>query len=278
MPGKERVMIPPAGLFGIIGHPLGHSLSPVLHNWGFERAGIAAVYMAWPMPPERLAAFFAAVRTLPVHGGNITLPHKVASMALLDAVSPRARSVGAVNVFYWRDNRLCGDNTDVPGFLAPIRRPRFKSALVLGAGGAARAVLAGLRELGVSDIAVTNRTAAKAEALAEDFGVRRLPWDDRALAGADCVINTTSQGMRGDQVNDSPFPKAGFKGKGLAYDIIYNPLETRFLHEAKGAGWDTRDGLAMFVEQARESFRLWNPGYDLPPEDAAAVIKKCLGL
>ena len=271
-------MTPPARLFGIIGHPLGHSMSPALHNWGFERAGIAAVYMAWPTPPEKLTAFFAAVRTLPIHGGNVTLPHKVASMDLLDAVSPRARSVGAVNVFYWEGDRLCGENTDVPGFLAPIKHHRFKSALVLGAGGASRAVLAGLRELGVPDIAVANRTAAKAEALAKDFGAHSLPWEDRASAGADCVINTTSQGMKGEQANDSPFPTEGFKGKGLAYDIIYNPLETRFIQEAKAAGWETQDGLTMFVEQARESFRLWNPGHDLPPEGAAALVKKCLAL
>ena len=131
-------MFEPTALYGIIGHPLGHSLSPALHNWAFARAGLPGVYMAWPLVPESLAEFFSAVRVLPIRGGNITLPHKVEAMALLDEISPRAGRVGAVNVFYWKDGRLCGDNTDVAGFLAPLRKKRVASALVLGAGGASR--------------------------------------------------------------------------------------------------------------------------------------------
>ena len=268
----------PAALFGVIGYPLAQSMSPLLHNWGFTRAGIAGVYMPWRIPPERLADFFIAVRTLPIRGGNITIPHKVAAMEFLDDVSPRAGSVGAVNVFFWKGERLCGENTDVPGFLAPIRKRRFQSALVLGAGGASRAVLAGLKELGVPDIAVSNRTAGKAEALAAEFGAHHLPWQDRARSGADLVVNSTSQGMKGEDSGNSPFPKEGFTGKGLAYDIIYNPLETRFLKEAGDCGWDTQDGLAMFVEQARESFRIWHPGKDLPPDEAAVLVKEKLNL
>ena len=271
-------MLEPTALYGIIGHPLGHSLSPALHNWAFARAGLPGVYMAWPLPPEKLAAFFAAVRVLPIRGGNITLPHKVAAMALLDEISPRAGRVGAVNVFYWKDGRLCGDNTDVAGFLAPLRKKRVASALVLGAGGASRAVLAGLKELEVPDIAVCNRTPGKAEALARDFGVHCLPWDDRALAGADLVVNATAQGMKGESVKDTPFPRQGFKGRGMAYDIIYNPLETRFLKEAGAAGWKTQDGLTMFVEQARESFRLWHPGRDMSFRGAAGLVKRRLAL
>lgn len=271
-------MLSPAALFGVVGYPLAHSMSPALHNWGFSRVGISAVYMAWPVPSEKLADFFVAVRTLPIRGGNITLPHKVASMALLDTVSTRAKSVGAVNVFFWEGGRLHGDNTDVTGFLAPIRNERFTSALVLGAGGASRAVVVGLKELGVPDIAVSNRSANKAEALAKDFGLRFVPWDNRASVGADCVINTTSVGMKGERVAESPFPQEGFTGRGLAYDIIYNPLETRFLADARAAGWKTQDGLAMFVEQARESFRLWHKGADLPAEEAAALIKQTLAL
>ena len=271
-------MRPPTALYGIIGHPLSHSLSPALHTQGFSRAGISAVYMAWPLPPENLAAFFAAVRVLPVSGGNITLPHKVAAMDFLDEVSPLARRVGAVNTFYWKDERLCGHNTDVAGFVAPIKKRRFRSALILGAGGAARAVLAGLQDLEVADIAISNRTAVHAEALAGDFGARVLPWAERADAGADLVVNTTSLGMKGERAGESPFPAGGFTGRGLAYDIVYNPLDTLFLKDARAAGWKTQNGLAMFVEQARQSFGLWNPGHDLSARAAAALVKKRLGL
>ena len=268
----------PAELFGVIGFPLAQTMSPLLHNWAFERAGLAGVYMAWQIPPEKLADFFTAVRTLPIQGGNITIPHKVAAMSLLDEVSSGAGSAGAVNVFYWEQGRLCGENTDVPGFLSPIRKRSFRSALVLGAGGASRAVLTALKEMGVPDIAVTNRTAGKADALAAEFGVHHFPWTDRAHSGADLIINSTSQGMKDKDSENSPFPKEGFKGKGLAYDIIYNPLETRFLKEARDSGWDIQDGLAMFVEQARESFRIWNKGGDLPPDAAAALVKEKLAL
>lgn len=269
-------MRPPVALYCIIGQPLAHSLSPALHIRGFARAGIEAVYMAFPLPPENLAAFFSAVRVLPIRGGNITLPHKAAAMQFLDEVSPLARRVGAVNTFYWKNGRLCGDNTDVPGFTAPIKKRRFARALVLGAGGAARAVVAGLQDMGLADIAVTNRTAAHAEALARDFGLCALPWVERAASGADLVVNATSLGMRGERAGESPFPRQGFKGRGLAYDIVYNPPDTPFLKDARSAGWKTQNGLAMFVEQARLSFELWNPGRDLSARAAAALVKKHL--
>jgi shikimate dehydrogenase len=277
MSARMRLPAPPAALFGIIGHPLGHSASPALHTWAFARAGVAAAYMAWPLPPEKLRDFFLAARTLPIRGGNITLPHKAASLPLLDSLSARARRVGAVNVFYLDGERLCGDNTDVAGFCAPIARRRIARALVLGAGGAARAVLAGLRELGTREIGVCNRTDGKAESLAREFGAFPVPWADRAASGAGCIINTTTLGMAGENADASPLPAGAFAGKGLAYDIIYNPLKTRFLREAELAGWETVDGLAMFVEQARESFRLWNPGRDFPPGEARALVSRLLG-
>lgn len=263
-------------LFGIIGHPLGHSLSPALHSWGFARAGLAAVYMAWPITPDKLEDFFKAVRLLPVHGGNITLPHKVAAMPLLDALSSRATAVGAVNTFYWDKDVLRGENTDVTGFIAPIRKLSCKSALVLGAGGAARALLAGLKELGVPDIAVCNRSPAAAASLAAEFGVHCLAWQDRGRSGADMLVNATSLGMLGKTLEESPFPGDAFKGRGLAYDIVYNPLKTRFLKEAEAAGWRVQGGLDMFVEQARESFRLWTGGRDLPGEGAARLLRESL--
>ena len=268
----------PGKLFGVVGYPLAQSMSPMLHNWGFEQQDFSGVYMLWPVAPEKLEAFFTAVRTLPISGGSITLPHKVTAIPLLDRVTDRVRKVGAVNAFYWDGEALCGENTDVTGFLDPIRNRKFKSALVIGAGGACRAVLAGLKELGIPDIGITNRTEAKAQELARDFGISFVPYAERASAGAELVVNSTSQGMKGDYVNETAFPKEGFKGKGLAYDIVYNPAKTRFMKEAEEAGWETQGGLDMFVGQAREAFRLWTGGKELPLEGATELVKKALGL
>jgi shikimate dehydrogenase len=279
----------PRELYGIIGHPLGHTMSPLLHNWGFGLLDIPAVYMAWPLEPGRVGDFVTAVRTLPIRGASVTIPHKQAVLPLLDGVSERARAVGAVNTLYWRDGRLLGENTDVTGFLAPLRQRasegwRCARALVLGNGGAARAVLAGLNELGrtgdgvVGEVAVTGRNAEKAAPLAAEFGAGVVDWEARTAWGADLVVNTTPMGMSGERQGDTAFPAQGFSGRtGLAYDLVYNPLRTRFLSEAADAGWDTQDGLAMFVEQGREQFRLWT-GLELPAEGARTLVAVALGL
>lgn len=277
----------PRELYGIIGHPLGHTMSPLLHNWGFSLLDVAAVYMAWPLEPGRVDDFLTAVRTLPIRGASVTIPHKQTVLPLLDGVSDRARAVGAVNTLYWQEGRLVGENTDVAGFLAPLRVRaaagwRCARALVLGAGGAARAVLAGLNELAgegvVGETAVAGRSPEKVAPLAEGFGAGVVDWQARAAWGADLVVNTTPMGMSGERQNDSAFPARGFAGRsGLAYDLVYNPLCTRFLAEAADADWDTQDGLAMFVEQGREQFRLWT-GRELPAGDARTLIAAALGL
>lgn len=273
----------PEHLYGIIGYPLGHSLSPLLHSWGFARTGWPGAYFAWPVPPADTADFIRAARLLPVHGASVTIPHKESVLPLLDSVSPRAARMGAVNTLFWRDGALCGENTDVHGFMAPLRarmtsacgdaakRAIFESALVLGAGGAARAVIAGLQELGVPRIHIANRHPGKAEILARHFGVETLPWEERAALGAQCVVNTTPLGMHGAHAEDSPFPVAGFTGDGLAYDLVYNPLHTRFLRDARAAGWAVQDGLDMFAAQGVEQFRIWT-GRALPVRDAREML------
>ncbi|NHZ48417.1 shikimate dehydrogenase family protein, partial [Nitratidesulfovibrio liaohensis] len=166
-------------------------------------------------------------------------------------------------------------------------------ALVLGNGGAARAVLAGLRELAgagegvVGTVAVTGRNAEKAAPLAAEFGAEVVDWDARVHWGAGLVVNTTPMGMSGERQGDTAFPAQGFAAqgvaaggdgrRGLAYDLVYNPLRTRFLSEAADAGWDTQDGLGMFVEQGREQFRLWT-GLELPAEGARTLVAVALGL
>ncbi|WP_308620795.1 shikimate dehydrogenase [uncultured Desulfovibrio sp.] len=268
----------PSKLLGIVGYPLGHSMSPALHTWGFEKVGFPGIYMAWSEPEKKLGAFFKAVRTLGIAGGNITIPHKVAAMEHMDHISDRAREIGAINTYYWEGEALCGENTDVIGFMEPLRGRQFAHALILGAGGVARAVVAGLKELGVPDITITNRTPAKATDLANAFGIHSIPWDERMQPQADLIVNATSQGMKGEQVDMTPYDAAALAGRtGLVYDIVYNPLETRLIREARAAGWQVESGLSMFVEQARAGFRLWT-GMEMPREAAVEKVKKLLGL
>ncbi|GAB6037385.1 shikimate dehydrogenase [Fundidesulfovibrio butyratiphilus] len=268
----------PERLFGIIGHPLSHTLSPLLHNWGFAQRDVKAAYLAFPTPPERLGDLIAAVRALPISGLSVTIPHKEAVMPLLDEITEQARLAGAVNTLYWKDDKLVGDNTDVDGFLAPLAaRPGPKSALVLGAGGAAKAVMAGLGMLGVSDVTVTNRHAPRAESLAKEFGARTLAWDDRLDARADLVVNTTPLGMSGSGQALSPFSGYAWTPDQIAYDLVYNPAVTVFLAEARKAGALGIGGLDMFVGQGAKQFRLWT-GKDLPLDQAADLLRQALGI
>jgi len=265
-------------LFGITGCPLGHSLSPVLHNRALEQAGIAGVYLAWPLDAGKMPDFVNAVRTLRIQGVSVTIPHKEAILPLLDTLTARARALGAVNTLYWDEDRLCGDNTDVEGFVAPLRGHSFSSALVLGAGGAARAVLAGLRELGLPSVAVCNHHRARAQKLAEEFGVRCVDWEDRTAYAAELVVNATPLGMRGEREGQSPLPPEAWEQAGvcMAYDLIYTPPATRFLTEAEAAGTRTQDGLAMFIAQAQAQFRLWT-GREFSEADARALLLRELG-
>jgi len=262
-------------LYGITGYPLGHSLSPVLHNWALRRAGIAGAYLAWPLQTGQMPELIQAVRTLRIQGLSVTIPHKEAVMPLLDSLTARARALGAVNTLYWDQDSLCGENTDVEGFVAPLRGRVFTGALVLGAGGAARAVLAGLRELGLPAVAVCNHNKERAQKLADEFGVHCADWEDRAVYEADLVINATSLGMRGEREGDNPLPPEAFTRGGArsrtAYDLIYAPLRTRFLAAAEATGWRTQDGLAMFIAQAQAQFRLWT-GREFSAEQARTLL------
>lgn len=270
---------PQKKLYGIIGHPLGHTMSPALHNSGFNMFSLQSVYMAFPTPPEKLADFMESFRSLPMYGASVTIPHKEAVMEYVDKITPRATTVGAVNTLYWEDDTLVGDNTDVLGFMAPLKGKRntFKKALVLGAGGAAKAVLAGLQELGVSDITICNRTAQRAESLATLFNINAVAWDDRGSVDADLVINTTPMGMSGELVDETPYAAEMFQESGVAYDLVYNPLETTFLRTAKEAGWETIDGLHMFAAQGAEQFRLWT-GKTIPHEHIRKLVSNLLRL
>jgi len=278
---------PPQYLYGVLGMPLAQSLSPALHTWGFTRSGHPGAYFAWEKNTDELPAFFATVRSLPIAGLSVTIPHKQAVIPFLDQLTPRAQAVGAVNLIYRQGERLVGDNTDVAGFLAPLLKLRDAGkklpdrALLLGAGGAGRAVLAGLRELGLTEVWIAARNAAKAEALARDFSCRTLTWNDREQALADLgpilAINATPLGMAGTFAGQSPLPALPLLtlpdqvNAWFIYDIVYNPVQTPLLATARERGMTCIDGLDFFVAQAREQFRLWT-GAELPGMETRELV------
>ena len=270
-------------LYGVTGWPLGQSLSPLLHNTGFAALGINALYMKWEVPPHKLPAFVESVRLLNIRGCSVTIPHKVELLPLLDEVSPLAMRVGAANTIYWQGDRLCGENTDVAGFMAPLAGVPLAGTdvLLLGAGGAARAVAAGLVSPAPQDrpahIYVATPSDKSHLPLAEEFGLTPLLWQNRHEPAPLLVINTTPLGMRGKAEDDTSYDfslAAQCAPSGntapLAYDIVYNPLETRFLREARAAGRRCISGLEMFFGQGDAQFRLWT-GQGLPPESRRAL-------
>ena len=250
-----------------------------------SRAGHTGAFYAWPVTPERLAEFINMARALPIHGLSVTIPHKTAVLPLLDGLTDAAQAVGAANTLFWRDNELWGHNTDAAGFLAGLdsfrNRPgKLASALVLGAGGAACAVLYALRSLGVPQIRLAARNEQSGAALAERFNAQFIPWEKRASSPARLVVNTTPLGMAGAAAaKETPLTAAEFTALAgdwppaacLAYDLVYNPLETRFLREAKAAGCELIDGLSMFLGQAVEQFRRWT-GADFDSRGARELL------
>jgi len=249
----------PQGQYGIIGWPLGHTKSPLLHNWGLKECGLPGIYVAWPTEPSKLKAFMAEVRVRRVKGVSVTIPHKQAVLPYLDGLTERAKAVGAVNTLFWREGKLMGDNTDVVGIVAPLQpyKDELKSGLVLGAGGAARAACAALKALGVADAAVANRTPGKAHGLARDFGLRAVPWDDRANTPWSLIINATPLGTTGEHVNETPWPTDGFANVSLVIDMVYNPVRTRLIQDAQAAGVACISGQNMFLHQGLAQFELW---------------------
>ena len=274
----------PERLYGVVGHPVAQSLSPILHNWGFARCGLPGVYMAWDKTSQELPEFIRAVRSLPISGLSVTIPNKQGVMPLLDRLTPTAEKIGAVNTLYWEGETLVGGNTDMDGFLFPLEGKAPPKALILGAGGAARAVLAGLAALGTPEVTVAARTSAQASELCRDFGCTAIAWEDRAQAlchmGQGLVVNTTPIGMYGKGQNESPLPEDAWPlvksgDDFVAYDIIYTPRDTVFLRQARAHGWCTVDGLPFCVAQGLSQFRLWT-GQELPFAEALAVVEEAL--
>ncbi len=257
---------------GLIGFPLVHSLSPVLHEAALQAAGLQGSYSLYPVRPgnpEGLGELVNCVRSGELTGLNVTIPHKQAVLPLLDMLTPSARVIGAVNTIYSRGRRVIGDNTDAPGFLADLERfaPRPTSALVLGAGGAAAAVVYALRARNCR-MTVAARRVEQAEQLARRFPrTRVISMDGEALARTDAnlVINATPVGMY-PHTDDSPWPAdLAFPAGSMMYDLVYNPAETKLVRTARAAGLRAITGLGMLIEQAVLAFEIWT-GYTVARE------------
>ncbi len=252
---------------GIFGWPVEHSRSPVIHNYWLAAHGIDGVYVPFAVRPPALPAALAALPALGILGVNLTIPHKEAALELLDQVDPRAARIGAVNTVHVDvDGRLLGYNSDGQGFVDGLRAscpdwaPQAGPAVVLGAGGAARAIVAALDDAGVPEIRIVNRTGARAHALIAALGGTGLvaeAWERRNLAldGAALLVNATSLGMAGQpqlEIALDALPETA-----VVADIVYVPLETPLLAAARARGHRVVDGLAMLLYQARFGFRLW---------------------
>ena len=252
-------------LAGVVGWPVGHSRSPALHGHWLRRYGLAGHYVPLAVAPEDFADALRMAPKLGFVGVNVTIPHKEAAAALADVLTPAARRLGAANTLTFKDGKIFADNTDGYGFIENIRagaaawRAEAGAAAVLGAGGAARAVVAALLDAGAPEVILANRTRERAERLAADIGgaIRVVDWAayPQALADAATIVNTTSLGMAGGEAG--VFDLSAAPVGALATDIVYTPLMTPFLTAAAARGMPIVDGLGMLLHQGRPGFERW---------------------
>ncbi|HVF91819.1 MAG TPA: shikimate dehydrogenase [Blastocatellia bacterium] len=251
---------PDTRVMGIIGKPVGHSASPAMHNAAFRAMDLDAVYL--PLEVDDLEGFFTSVARgsdLRLRGLSVTIPHKRAVIPFLDRLDPVSRGVGAVNTVVFEGSRLTGYNTDVRGVLAPLEEVCDLEGVVcgvIGAGGAARAVVYGLKQRR-AEVVLFARDVRSAEPVAREFDIPIERIQDAPRAEMGILINTTPVGMRGHSEGRSPVPSYTFSGREIAYDLVYNPEETRFLSDARQAGCRVIGGIEMLVAQAALQFELW---------------------
>lgn len=269
------------GIAGLLGWPVAHSRSPVIHNYWLARYGIPGRYTLFPVPPEKLADALKGLAALRLRGCNVTTPHKQAVMPLLDDVDPMASRIGAVNTIVVEDDgSLRGFNNDGNGFVQSIRdakpdwRPDAGPITVIGAGGAARAVVASLAAQGALEIRVVNRTYERAQELQALFGppVTAVRWEQRgeALEGVALLANATNQGMTGKPALDIPLDR--LPTRAIVGDLIYTPPETPLLAAARARGNLTVNGLGLLLNQARPAFNAWfGVMPDITPELVRAI-------
>jgi shikimate dehydrogenase len=264
--GKTKIL-------GVIGHPVEHSLSPLMHNAALTNLGLDYVYLPFAIAPENLTTAIAGFASIGVVGFSITIPHKQAILPLLSEISPIAQAIGAVNTVVNKGNKWLGTNTDVEGFIAPLQTTYHqdwsqKKAVILGNGGAARAVVAGCIQLGLAEIHVVGRNLQKLQVFeqswqnspfADKFQVHEWTELPNLLHQANLLVNTTPIGMY-PHVEQSPLSsqEMGYlPGDAIAYDLIYIPKPTKFLHLAQKQGIVTIDGLEMLVQQGAAALKIW---------------------
>ena len=271
-----------AKIAGVIGWPVAHSLSPRLHGYWLQTLGIDGAYVPLPVAPENISDALRALPKLGFAGANVTVPHKEAALAAVDEVSEIANRIGAVNTLICKsDGTLYGDNTDAFGFIenlragAPSWRPDSGRALVLGAGGAARAVITALIDAGVTEISLSNRTLARADDVAQYIGgnVAVVPWEarDTAAEGVTLLVNTTTLGMTGKAPLKMDI--RALADDAVVTDIVYAPLQTPLLASAHARGLTAVDGLGMLLHQARPGFEAW---FGVRPEVTADLRRHVL--
>ncbi len=273
-----RLLSGHARLAGVLGWPVSHSRSPRLHGYWLETLGIDGAYLPLPVHPDGFAAAVRSLAALGFRGANVTIPHKQAAFEVCDLVDATARRAGAVNTLVFRDGRIEGSNTDGFGFLETVRdqapgwQPADGPAVLLGAGGAARAIAAALLDAGCPHVTLVNRSRARAEALARDLGGLIAVAEAPPLSGAALLVNTTSLGMQGHPslaIDLTPLPPAA-----VVADIVYVPLETALLAAARGRGLRVVEGLGMLLHQARPGFEAWfgaSPRVDAALRDLVAA-------
>lgn len=273
--------------FGVIGYPIAHSLSPVMQNAGIQAAGLDCAYIAMPVAPESLPQAVAGLRSLNFHGWNVTIPHKQAIMDCLDEIHEDARIIGAVNTVHNDNGRLIGYNTDVTGFISAMKKhgfqPAGKAATLLGAGGAARAIIWGLIKEHVKSLTIGVRNVPKVQPMADSFreylDIKVLDWHSEEFAArlpkTKLLINSTPLGMTPKVDAMPPVDWEKINPDTFVYDIIYTPAETLFLKTAREHGCQTLNGEEMLVGQGAEAFRIWT-GHELPVDVMQEALHNAL--
>jgi shikimate dehydrogenase len=270
-------------VYGVWGYPVKHSASPAMHNAAFAALGIPGIYVPFEVDPERVREAIAGVRALQIRGVNVTVPLKEKVATHLDGLTERAARLGAVNTLYWEEGKLLGDSTDGPGFLQALTHDGFTvsdqtQALVLGAGGSARAVVEALMSAG-ANVVVLNRTRERAAEVAARFGARHAPWGEASLRlllpDADLLVNTTSVGRAGSDEAQLPVPREALHPALFVSDLNYNPAETPLLARARERGCPNQNGVEMLVQQGALSFTRWT-GVTPPLEVMRTAVQKTM--
>ena len=272
-------------VFGVIGDPIAHSLSPIVHNAAFCRLDINAVYVPFRVPREHLVQFLADAPALGIQGLSVTIPHKETVIKKLDVADESMKGIGAANTLLFKDGKITGHNTDYQAALGSLEQafdaqPGHKgsldhrTALVLGAGGAAKAIAYGLKQMGAS-VVIAGRTAQRAQKLAEALSCKAVDWANRYSFMPDLIVNCTPVGMH-PNVDATPYDKHHLRPSMVVFDTVYNPESTLLLKDARSQSCTVVTGVEMFVRQACLQFQQFT-GREPPPDLMREVLKRAIG-